>query len=503
MRVELRNISKRYANVVANDGVSLLVVPASIHAVVGENGAGKSTLMNVLYGMTVPDEGEILVDDEPCRFRGPQDAIKRRIGMVHQDFLVVPRFTVVETITLGLRAGVGTRSLFRTDFVGASKQIRDISERFGLEVDPNATVSSLSVGEQQRVEIVKLLFRDADVLILDEPTGVLTPQEAEVFFAVLKLLKQGGKSVLVITHKLNEVLDHTDEVTVMRAGRDVMHVMTAETTPQELAQAMVGERPFVSFQREQSATRETVLKVCKIDLTDERGVQRLRSVSLNIGAGEILGIAGVDGNGQSELAEVIAGTLLPNSGEVLIGNHSLNGLSVARRRRLGMAYIPADRRAVGSINELSISLNTVLGRIFNYVGNLGFIRRRLMRVHSEELITKYEIRAPSSEFIAGNLSGGNLQKLILGRELMESPLVIVFEQPTRGLDIRATDFVRQTILNQRSRGASILLISADLDEVLMLSDRIAVMFDGEIVGEMKNENLDTRKIGLLMAGVRQ
>lgn len=500
--LELRDITKRYGDVVANDRVSLVVAPESIHAIVGENGAGKSTLMNVLYGMTIPDAGEIIVDGVNCGFRRPQDAIAKKIGMVHQDFLVIPRFTVAENVILGMREGVGTKNLFRTDLQAASLKICELAEQFGLGVDPHATVATLSVGVQQRVEILKLLYRDADLLILDEPTGVLTPQESEGLFAVLKSLKQSGKSILVITHKLNEVMNHTDMVTVMRAGRDVLHGLTKDMTTDILADAMVGERPGIQLQRQPVERLETALEVRGVTYSDRRDVMRLRNVSLRIRKGEVLGIAGVDGNGQNELAEVITGIVSPSSGDVLFGERSVINDGIAERRRLGMAYIPADRRNVGSIHELSLAENTALGRLSNYVSRSGFLRRRLLGSHAERVITNYQIRAPNAHFAAGNLSGGNLQKLILGREMFDAPALVIVEQPTRGLDIRASDFVRQTILEQRMKGAAVLLISADLDEVLALSDTIAVMYEGEIVGQMENQNIDVSRLGLLMAGVR-
>jgi len=499
--LELRDITKRYGDVVANDRVSLVVSPKSIHAIVGENGAGKSTLMNVLYGMTTPNSGEIFVDGTSCRFRRPQDAIAKKIGMVHQDFLLIPRFTVAENVILGMREGVGTKKLFRTDLRAASLKIRALAEEFGLGVDPDASVAALSVGVQQRVEILKLLYRDADLLILDEPTGVLTPQESEGLFEVLKSLKRSGKSILVITHKLNEVINHTDMVTVMRAGKDVLHGITKNMTSDILAEAMVGERPDVRLQRQPIEPLEDALEVRDITFSDGRGVTRLRNVSLRIRKGEVLGIAGVDGNGQNELAEIVSGIITPNCGDVLFSGRSVIDDGIAERRKLGMAYIPADRRKVGSIHELSLAENTALGRLSNYVSRSGFLRRRLLGSHAKQLITDYQIRAPNAHFTAGNLSGGNLQKLILGREMFDSPTLIIVEQPTRGLDIRASNFVRQTILKQRLRGVAVLLISADLDEVLALSDAIAVMYEGEIVGQMENENIDLRRLGLLMAGV--
>jgi general nucleoside transport system ATP-binding protein len=501
VNVELEGIVKRFGALVANDGASMRVESGTVHALVGENGAGKSTLMNVLYGMTRPDSGRITIDGETVVIRSPLDAIGRHIGMVHQDFLLIPRFSVAENIALGRPDVSAPRWRWRSEVPEVTRRIEELSDRYGLDVDPQVRVSELSVGAQQRVEIMKLLVRNTRTLILDEPSGVLTPHEADALFEVIRHLATGDRSVIVITHKLHEIFRFTDNVTVMRAGRDVLHTSIVDTDPDQLAHAMVGERSVVTVNRIPGPDAAPLLALSEVSYCDPRGVQRLCDIDLAVHAGEIVGVAGVDGNGQSELAELVAGLLPLTTGRMEIDGVDAAGLGVTERRRRGLGYVPADRRGVGSVHEFSIADNTALGRLHRFRRRLARFDRHHLTDEAATLMTDYDVRAPGPHFAAGQLSGGNLQKLIVGRELADQPLVIVFEQPTRGLDLRATDAVRQTIVAARDRGAAILLISADLDEVTLLADRVVVLFEGRIVGERHCDRFDTDDLGLLMAGI--
>ncbi len=502
MRAELRGITKTFPGVVANNSVDLTVESGEVHALLGENGAGKSTLMNVLYGLVQRDSGTIALDGTPVEIRRPADAIALGIGMVHQDFLLVPRMTVLDNVLVGVRTGPGAGPYGALDRDGARRHLRELSIEYGLGVNPDSRVADLSVGEQQRVEILKLLFRDARLLILDEPTSVLGPVESAGLFEVIGRLRDHGQSIVLITHKLKEVLAHTDNVTVMRAGRNVATRPTSATTAQELAELMVGEGVTDQLRRDREtpADEHPAARAVHIELTDAAGVARLSDVTLEVRQGEIFGIAGVNGNGQSELAEVIVGLRRQTSGRVQLGGEAIDRHSVSMRRHAGVRYVPADRRGVGSIDALSITENIILGSCDRY-SNRGFVQRREASRKAEELIDRYQVLTPSTDFLAGNLSGGNLQKLILARELEGGARLLVVEQPTRGLDVKATIRVRQTLLDCRDAGMGVLLISVDLDELLELSDRIGVMFDGRMIAVLPNEDVDVRDLGLLMAGV--
>ena len=502
MRADLRGITKTFPGVVANDSVDLTVESGEVHALLGENGAGKSTLMNVLYGLVQRDSGTISLDGTLVEIRRPADAISLGIGMVHQDFLLVPRMTVLDNVLVGVRTGPGAGPYGALDREGAREHLQELSTEYGLGVDPDSRVADLSVGEQQRVEILKLLFRDAHLLILDEPTSVLGPVESAGLFEVIGRLRDHGQSTVLITHKLKEVLTHTDNVTVMRGGRNVATSPTSATSAQELAELMVGEGVSDQLRRERETPAEEhpAARADHIELIDAAGVARLSDVSLEVRQGEILGIAGVNGNGQSELAEVIVGLRRQTGGRVQLGGEEIDRHSVSMRRHAGVRYVPADRRGVGSIDALSITENVILGSCDRF-SNRGFVQRRDASRKAEELIDRYEVLTPSTDFLAGNLSGGNLQKLILARELEGGARLLVVEQPTRGLDVKATLRVRQTLLDCRDAGMGVLLISVDLDELLELSDRIGVMFDGRMIAVLPNEDIDVRDLGLLMAGV--
>lgn len=497
--LEMKQITKRFPGVLADDQVDLTVQPGEIHALLGENGAGKSTLMQILYGLYQRDEGEIFMDGQPVAINSPHDAIALGIGMIHQEFMLIPRFRVVENVVMGLHDTPGPLLHLQA----AAQRVRQLAEQHGLAVEPYARVEHLPVGVQQRVEILKLLYRNARLLILDEPTAVLTPQEATGLFKVLRSLTSEGRSIIFITHKLHEVMAIADRVTVMRDGKALASLATQETTPRELARLMVGREISGQFEKTATAYRETVLQIRDLQVDDDTGYPKLNGVSLTVNAGEIVGIAGVDGNGQSELAEALMHLRPIRQGQVMVDGVAVTRLSPAAHRDAGIAYIPADRRKVGSVGSMSIGHNSILGRAFDFAhrGRLLFHQQRVTS-HATKLVEHYNVRTPGIDFVAGKLSGGNLQKVVLGREVMRQPRLLIVEQPTRGLDIGATDYVRQQLLAERERGAAILLISAELEEIVRLSDRIAVLYKGAIMGMIEGANADMETIGLMMAGTK-
>ena len=498
--LEMRNIVKRFPGVLANNRVNLTIEAGEIHALLGENGAGKSTLMQILYGFHSMDSGEILIDGEPVRLGSPRDAIARGIGMVHQEFMLVGRFSVVENTILGLREG----SALLLDLPGASRKLKELSTRHGLALDPAAEVGSLPIGVQQRVEILKLLYRDARLLILDEPTAVLTPGEKDRLFAVLRALRADGRSVIIVTHKLTEIMEIADRVTVMRDGQVVATRKIGATSEQELSQLMVGrEVNLRAGKRADTSAHKSaapVLKIEELRVRDAMGREKVRGLSLEVHAGEILGIAGVDGNGQSELASAIMHTIEVESGRVLLNGADVTGLNVAQHRRLGLSYVPADRRHVGSVTQMSVADNAILGLQRKFTRGM-FRGIREGRESAHELVSRFGVRTSGIDFAAGKLSGGNLQKLILGREIMRGAAALVVEHPTRGLDIGAVESVWAELLRAREEGKAILLISAELEEILNLSDRIAVIFEGRILGVIDAAGASVEKIGMMMAGL--
>ncbi len=495
--VELRGICKRFPpDVRANEDVSLSIAPGEILAILGENGAGKSTLMQILYGVYRRDAGEILVDGVAVHFADPGDAIRAGIGMIHQEFMLVRSFTVAENVAMGRAA---SREAF--DLAAVSARLTSLALQFGLGVSPSALVENLPVGVQQRVEILKLLYRQARLLILDEPTAVLTPQEVAGLFDVLRALRAAGKSVIIVTHKLREVMDIADRVTVLRDGRNVGTRITAESDEASLARLMVGRDVLLRADKRPVARGRSRLSVSDLTVAGHDGTPRVRNLSLDVHGGEILGIAGVDGNGQSELVEALFGLRPVVSGEVALDGEVVTRATPAARRRGHMAYLPADRRHVGSVGALSIADNAVLGAQRGFARFGGRWRdRRAATAHARALIARFGIRTPGPDFPAGKLSGGNLQKLVLGREVAREPGVLVVEQPTRGLDVGAIETVWAELLAQRAAGRAILLVSAELEEILNLADRIAVMFDGRIVGTVAGEGADVAQLGLMMAG---
>lgn len=493
--LEMRNIVKRFPGVLANDRVNFTLQAGEIHAVLGENGAGKSTLMQILYGFHSMDAGEIFIDGQRVHLGSPKDAIALGIGMVHQEFMLLRPFSVVENTVLGLQEGSGPL----LDLKAASAKLKELSDRHGLALDPAAKVGSLPIGVQQRVEIVKLLYRDARLLILDEPTAVLTPQEKDRLFAVLRALRADGRTVVIVTHKLGEIMDIADRVTVMRDGKVVATRAIHETSPQELAQLMVGREVNLRVTKATQEPGVPVLQIQDLHVVDETGREKVSGLTLDVHAGEIVGIAGVDGNGQSELAEAIMHLRPIKSGRILLHHSDITGLSVARHRALGLSYIPADRRHVGSVTEMTVADNAVLGLQRKHSRGL-FRNLREARKSAEDLVSRFAVRPSNIDVPAGKLSGGNLQKLILGREIMRGSAALIVEQPTRGLDISAVESVWHELLRARQEGKAILLISTELEELLNLADRIAVMFAGRIVGIVSATNASVEVIGRMMAG---
>jgi general nucleoside transport system ATP-binding protein len=499
-RMEMRNIVKRFPGVLANDHVSFDVHAGEVHALLGENGAGKSTLMKILYGLYQPTEGEIFINGQPVTIHSPADSIQMGIGMIHQHFMLVPTLTVAENVALGMASTRGP--LMDLDRVSA--RIRELAKIYGLEVDPGTYVWQLSVGQQQRVEILKALYRGAALLILDEPTAVLTPQEVDEFFLTLQQMASDGHALIFISHKLHEVLHISHRVTVLRDGRVVDTVPTSEASKESLAQMMVG-RP-VSMHRHKETVEPGLprLRLEGVEALGARETPALQGVSLTVRAGEILGLAGVSGNGQRELAEVIAGLRPPTAGRVWIEAQDVTGASPAHIMNQGLAYIPEERMRDGMIRDFTVAENLILrDHLRPPFSRAGFINFKAVAQQSGELIRNYRVKTPSQETLAKSLSGGNIQKLILARELSRRPHVLIAAQPTRGLDIGATEYVHARLLEQRQEGTATLLISEDLDEILALSDRIAVIFAGQIMGEMKREEATAEKLGLLMAGVRE
>jgi simple sugar transport system ATP-binding protein len=498
--LEMREITKRFPGVLANDKAFLSVMRGEIHALLGENGAGKSTLMQILYGAYRRDEGEIFINGKPVDFADTAAAIHHGIGMVHQEFMLVRPFSVVENIILGLRNG--RSPLLGTD--AAAKVITELSNRHGLVVDPFALVENLPIGVQQRVEILKLLYREAKLLILDEPTAVLTPQEKAGLFAVLRSLASAGRSIVIVTHKLHEIMEIADRVTVMRDGRSLACISTNETSEPELARLMVGRHVELKANKAPITRGLPILQIEALHALNDAGRLAIRGVSLEVHAGEILGIAGIDGNGQSELAETILNLRRPIAGRVFLDGDEITDLSPSAHHARGLVYIPADRRGVGSVSDLPVRSNAILGTHRQRSWMYGLLLDETkIRTHASELVRRFGVRTAGVDFQAGKLSGGNLQKLILGREIMRDPRVIVVEQPARGLDVGAVETVWAELLAERDKGKAILLISAELEEIMNLSDRIAVIYEGTIVGLIDAQGASVEQIGLMMAGVSE
>jgi len=497
--VRMRGIVKRFPGVLANDRVDFDVRAGEIHALLGENGAGKSTLMRQLYGLYRPDEGQILINGQPHSFRSPADAIDAGIGMIHQHFMLVSSLTVTENVALGLASSREPR----LDLDRVARRIRELSERYGLKVDPNAYVWQLAVGEQQRVEILKALYRGAALLILDEPTAVLTPQEVNDFFVTLRQMAADGHALIFISHKLHEVLAISQRVTVMRDGAVVGSHPTATMTKPELARMMVGREVILQYDRPPAQPGAARLQVEALWVKGDRGTDALRGVTLSVHAGEIVGLAGVSGNGQRELAEALAGLRPARQGRILLEGREVTGHSPAQRIAAGQAYIPEERMREGAIKEFSVAENLILqdhGRA-PYARHT-FLDFKSIAQHSAELVQAFNVKTPTLETPLRNLSGGNIQKLILARELARRPGVLIAAQPTRGVDIGASEYIHQRLLEQRAAGTATLLISEDLDEIRALSDRIAVIYEGSLVGVVEAHSATAEALGLMLAGVK-
>ena len=496
--LELRNITKRFGDVLANDKVSIVVKPGTIHAIVGENGAGKSTAMRIAYGFYKADEGEIIVDGQPREIATPHDAIALGIGMVHQHFMLVDTMTVAENIVLGAEPG----SAAALDLATASVEIRKLSEEFKLAVNPGAVIEHLSVGQQQRVELLKALYRHARLLILDEPTAVLTPQEVEEFFSILRRMREQGKTVVIITHKLAEVLAISDEVTVMRDGRVVGRVATSETNAADLARMMVGREVLLRVDKPDAKTGAAELTVRNLSIT-AKGAKRLDDVSFEVRQGEILGIAGVEGNGQTELIEALAGLVNPSqlTGKILFEDRDITREGARLRRELGIAHIPEDRHRRGLLLEFDLAENAILGVHYRkpLVGFAGVVLdSAAVRQRANDIIEGFDVRPANPDLPARALSGGNQQKLIIGREFKVEPKLLLVSQPTRGVDIGAIEFIHRKLVSLRDSGCAVLLVSAELEEVTSLSDRLLIIHDGRIVGEVDPKVATIEEIGLLM-----
>jgi len=499
--LELRGIDKRFGSVHANRAITFAVSAGSIHGLIGENGAGKSTLMNIVYGFQSADAGEIRVQGRTVKIGSPQEAIAKGIGMVHQHFMLVENFTVLENIVLGVEGG----ALLAGGLIAARTELERLALNYELEVPLDTVVSELSVGLQQRVEILKALYRGAEVLILDEPTAVLTPHEADQLFTMLRRLRAQGKAVILVTHKLREIMAVTDRVTVMKQGAIVAEVATRDTSPRVLAEHMVGRTVSLHVEKRPKQLGALLLTVQKLEVRDRNGVVRLKNVSFSLRAGEIVGIAGVAGNGQSELLEALAGTRTTSDGEILFNGHNLvrEQLDPRARRALGLAHVPEDRLRMGVVVEFSAADNAMLGYHDAARFNRGGLRdEAAIRAACAKKMTEYDVRPSEPELRLAAFSGGNQQKLVLAREIDADPKVLLIGQPTRGVDIGAIEFIHKRLIGLRDAGKALLLVSVELDEILALADRILVMNGGEIIGELARADATEEKIGLMMAGVR-
>ena len=499
--LELSGVDKRFGEVHANKHIDLQVRKGSIHGIVGENGAGKSTLMSIIYGFYHADSGEMKVKGAPYKPGGSQDAIAAGIGMVHQHFMLVNTFTVLENIILGVEQGF----TLAPSLAAAKKKLKELAAQYGLDVPLDAVVEDLPVGLQQRVEILKALYRGAEILILDEPTGVLTPQEAEHLFAILAKLKDQGTTVILITHKLREIMAITDQVSVMRRGEMVVHVATVNTSREDLAELMVGRKVRLTVDKEDTQAGDVLLQADKLRYVDATGVERIKSVSFNVRAGEVVGIAGVSGNGQSELLELLSGIIKPASGSFAIGSHQIdanNPADAGEIRDYGLGHVPEDRHKMGLINKFSAQEAFIMGYHNHAMYNRGLLQdKNAILRDCQEKMDKWDVRPANPQLKTANFSGGNQQKLVIAREVEKNPDVLLIGQPTRGVDIGAIEFIHKQVIAMRDAGKAVLLVSVELDEILSLSDRILVMFDGAIVGEVSAAQADEKTLGLMMANI--
>ena len=500
--LELKDINKSFGHVHANKNINLKINKGTIHGIIGENGAGKSTLMSIVYGLYQADSGSISVSGKEIKLKSPRDSIESGIGMVHQHFMLVENFTVLENIVLGFEG----EFVFGQKLKKAKEDLKNLCDTYKLNINLDSIISDLSVGFRQRVEILKSLYRGAEIFILDEPTGVLTPQEVDELFKILRSLKEEGKTIVLITHKLNEIMDLTSEVSVMRQGEVVGHTKTTDTNKEKLAEMMVGRSVLLRLNKAEAKLGDVVFKVENLTVKDDLDVTRVKNVSLEIRSGEILGLAGVTGNGQTELLEALSGIRKVESGNIYLNDEKIsdkdNLLDPRELKEKGLAHVPEDRQRMGLVTDFKAYENL----IFGYHDQEPYSKSSILRdgdilSFSRKVMEEYDVRPRSPQLITSNFSGGNQQKIILSRELNENPKILLVGQPTRGVDIGAIEFIHQRLIDMRDKGAAILLVSVELDEVLSLSDRILVMFDGNIVGERTNKDVTDRELGLLMAGV--
>ena len=500
--LELKNINKSFGHVQANKNINLKITQGTIHGIIGENGAGKSTLMSIVYGLYQADSGTISVSGKEIKLKSPRDSIESGIGMVHQHFMLVENFTVLENIVLGFEG----EFVFGEKLKKAKQDLKNLCDTYKLNIDLDSVISDLSVGFRQRVEILKSLYRGAEIFILDEPTGVLTPQEVDELFKILRSLKEEGKTIVLITHKLNEIMDLTSEVSVMRQGEVVGHTKTTDTNKEKLAEMMVGRSVLLRLNKAEAKLGDVLFKVENLTVKDDLDVTRVKNVNLEIRAGEILGLAGVTGNGQTELLEALSGIRKVESGTIYLNDEKIsdkdNLLDPRELKEKGLAHVPEDRQRMGLVTDFKAYENL----IFGYHDQEPYSKSSILKdndilSYSKKVMEEYDVRPRSPQLITSNFSGGNQQKIILSRELNENPKILLVGQPTRGVDIGAIEFIHQRLIDMRDKGAAILLVSVELDEVLSLSDRILVMFDGNIVGERINKDVTDRELGLLMAGV--
>jgi general nucleoside transport system ATP-binding protein len=498
--IEMLNIRKEFGNFVANDNITLQVKQGEIHALLGENGAGKSTLMNVLFGLYQPEAGEIRVKGKPVKITDPNVANELGIGMVHQHFMLVDTFTVTENIILGSEPTKGGT----IDIKKAEQEVRELSERYGLAVDPTAKIADISVGMQQRVEILKTLYRGADILIFDEPTAVLTPQEIQELIQIMKALVKEGKSIILITHKLKEIMEVCDRVTVIRRGKGIGTLNVSDTNPTELAELMVGRQVQFTTDKEPAKPKDNVLEIKDLVVKDARGVTTVNELNLTVRAGEIVGIAGVDGNGQSELIEAITGLQKVESGSILLNGKDITNLPPRKVTEAGVGHIPQDRHKHGLVLDFPIGENMVLQTYYKepYSKN-GILNFKNIYEKARQLIKEFDVRTPDEYTKARALSGGNQQKAIIGREVDRNPDLLIAAQPTRGLDVGAIEFIHKRLIEQRDQGKAVLLVSFELDEIMNVSDRIAVIYEGKIVAIVDPKETDEQELGLLMAGSKR
>lgn len=499
--IEMLNIRKEFPGIVANDNVTLQLKKGEIHALLGENGAGKSTLMSILFGMYQPEKGQIKVNGKVTKITNPNIANDLGIGMVHQHFKLVDVFTVTENIILGME----TMARGKIDIKNSSLKIKQLSEQYGLKVDPDSKIEDISVGMQQRVEILKMLYRDAEVLIFDEPTAVLTPQEIKELMNIMKSLQAEGKSIILITHKLKEIKEVADRCTVLRKGRYIDTVNVADKTEKELAELMVGREVNFKVDKEPAKPKETVLKVEGLNVLDNRKLQAIRNLSLDVKAGEIYGLAGIDGNGQSELIEAITGLRNIESGKVSIGNKDITKVSVREKTEAGIGHIPEDRHKHGLVLEYTLAENIALQSYYlEPYSKKGLLQHDAINEHTDRLIKEFDVRSGKGAMTTvRSMSGGNQQKAIIAREVDRSPSLLIAAQPTRGLDVGAIEYIHSRLVAERDKGKAVLLISFELDEILNVADRIGVIYEGEIVDVLPADQTDENELGLLMAGSKK